>query len=253
MAERDVIIAAFACGGKMNCKAESKKFKEIPIIINVPGGSSSGFKKTAQAFRAKNSILNQFLLSRKELKNVKIRRVCLLSFSAGWAWSTEVLRAKKDLERIDTVIVMDGIHTPNLKAWNAFAGLASIGGLNAPKLWMAHTQIKPPFISAKTTNSKIMGTLYSENTTGMTIPEYIWKAELENTPISVYSKIESPKNKLYHKDPLLTFEHIGNAARFEYEGGRAQDHIFNAQYTQPRFWRWLREVWTDPEHGVHWE
>jgi len=253
--KRDVIVAAFACGGKMNCKKEADAFAEPPLVINVPGGSSSGFTQTAQSYRRKSSILENFLLAKMPAK-YEPRRICMITFSAGWAWSTQVLRTNKDPDRIDTVIVMDGIHTRSLKAWENFAIMAGRGGDDAPKLWMAHTQIKPPFVSAKKTNTNIIDTARAavgDDTPELAIPNYIWDAELKNAPISVYSKIERPTTKLYHKDPLDTFEHVGNVARFEYEGGRAQDHIYNAQYTQPRFWQWLRELWSDSTRGVFWD
>lgn len=248
MEERDVIVSAFNCGGKMSCKKEAEKFKEPPLTLNVPGGSSSGFRATASQYRAKNSVLDNFFAK----NNVKPRRVCLISFSAGWAWTTEVLRAKLDVPRIDTIIVMDGIHTPSLAGWYSYAELAAKGGKDAPKLWMAHTQIKPPFVSAKTTNTKIVDHVSTCGTNDViTIPSYIALAKLDS-PVRVYSNIEKPKYKMFHKDPLTEMQAIGNVVRFEYEGGRAQDHIYNAQYTQPRFWQWLRETWKDKGTGVFW-
>lgn len=250
MDSKDVIISAFACGGKMNCAQEAAKFKDPPVVLTVPGGSSSGFVATANQHRRQNSILNSFL------KSVKPRRVCLLSFSAGWAWSTEVLKATLDLPRIDTVMVMDGIHTPNLAPWFEFAKRAGKGGSNNPKLWMAHTQIKPPFVSSKITNQKITDFAKQNSPEGLdnliTAPEYITFAQLQE-PISIFSNIENPKTKVFQKDTLVEFEQVGNVVRFEYEGSRAQDHIYNAQYVQPRFWEWLRNIWDDVDEGIRYE
>lgn len=254
MEKKDVIIAAFACGGKMKCTKEAEKFADPPVIINVPGGSSSGFRATAQSYRKNNTVLENFLNAK--LKKATPRRICLVTFSAGWAWATDVLKAPKDVDRIDTIIVMDGIHTRNLNSWVNFANRAALGGDDAPKLWMAHTQIKPPFVSTKITNTTIIDTVRAtvgNDTPEMPIPEYIWSANIENPPISIYSKIERPRRKLYHIDPLYTFEHVGNVARFEYDGGRAQDHIYNAMYAQPRFWQWLRAIWKNPNQGVFWK
>jgi hypothetical protein len=83
----------------------------------------------------------------------------------------------------------------------------------------------------------------------ITIPTYVWDVDLEK-PISIYSKIERPKTKIYHDDPLHTYEAVGNVVRVEYEGGKAQDHIYNAQYAQPRYWEWVRNLWKDPNYGV---
>jgi hypothetical protein len=245
--ERDIVISAFACGGKMSCKKEAEKFKEPPYLVTVPGGSSSGFRKTGMKYKKGNTILDNFL--KAKAKSIKPRRICMITFSAGWAWSTEVLRTKLDPSRIDAVIVMDGIHTRNLDGWYRFAELAAKGG---PKLFMAHTQIKPPFVSAKATNTKIIDSARSKATNGqhlITVPSYVWDVDLEK-PISIYSKIERPKTKIYHDDPLHTFEAVGNVVRVEYEGGKAQDHIYNAQYSQPRYWHWLRDLWADPNSGV---
>jgi hypothetical protein len=247
MAERDIIISAFACGGKMSCKKEAAKFKDPPLVLTVPGGSSSGFRKTGLKYKKGNTILDNFL--KDKAKNVTPRRVALVSFSAGWAWSTEVLRTKLDPERIDTVIVMDGIHTRNLDGWFRYAELCVKGG---SKLFMAHTQIKPPFVSSTATNTKIIDSVRSKASKGqplITIPSYVWDVDLEK-PVSIYSKIENPKTKIYQDDPLHTFEAVGNVVRVEYEGGKAQDHIYNAQYAQPRYWQWLRELWDDPNYGV---
>jgi hypothetical protein len=88
--ERDIIISAFACGGKMSCKKEAEKFAEPPLVLTVPGGSSSGFRKTGMKYKKNNTILDNFL--KAKAKNVTPRRICLVTFSAGWAWSTEILR-----------------------------------------------------------------------------------------------------------------------------------------------------------------
>jgi hypothetical protein len=244
--ERDIIISAFACGGKMSCKKEAEKFAEPPLVLTVPGGSSSGFRKTGMKYKKNNTILDNFL--KAKAKNVTPRRICLVTFSAGWAWSTEILRTKLDPKRIDTIIVMDGIHTRNLDGWYRFAELCLAE--NGPKLFMAHTQIKPPFVSTKTTNTKIIDSARPKAGNWLiTIPTYVWDVDLEK-PISIYSKIERPKTKIYHDDPLHTYEAVGNVVRVEYEGGKAQDHIYNAQYAQPRYWEWVRNLWKDPNYGV---
>jgi hypothetical protein len=252
MEERDIIISAFACGGKMSCQKEAEKFAEPPLVLTVPGGSSSGFRKTGMKYKSGNTILDNFL--KDKAKNVKPRRICLVTFSAGWAWSTEVLRTKLDPSRIDTVIVMDGIHTRSLDGWFRYAELCVKGGKNGPKLFMAHTQIKPPFVSSKTTNTNIINSAreVDDGSWLITVPTYVWDVDLEK-PISVYSKIENPKTKIFQDDPLHTFEAVGNVVRVEYEGGKAQDHIYNAQYSQPRYWEWLRNLWKDPNAGVRYE
>lgn len=252
MERKDIIITAFSCGGKMKCKKEAETFKEPPIVLSVPGGSEEGFIQTARDFRAKNSILDSFLKSKLK-NNIQPRRICLVSFDIGWAWTTQILRSKRDIGRIDTIIVIDGIHTTSLKAWIDFARKTAKGGDQSPKLWLAHTQGKlKRSVSAKTTNAKIFRQARpkSSGMTVATVPDYIFCVSKFQKPITVYSKDETPKRKIYHSDPLDCYEQHGNLVRCEYEGNTKQDHIYAAQYVQPRFWRWLRDMWYNINTGV---
>lgn len=217
-------------------------------MINVPGGSVDGFVKTAAKYKEKSSILNN-LFAQSLPKNIKPKRVALISFSHGWSWSTQVLRCKKDISRIDSVIVMDGINTPSLKAWNDYAKLASEGGNNSPKLWMAHTQVKPEKgPSTKNTNAKIIKSCQVDSNTNIKVPNHIAKLKLDK-PIKVYCNAVKPHHKIYMKDSLINTDIVGNVVRCEYEGSMPQDLTYNSQYVQPRFWEWLRQVW-EKDAGV---
>lgn len=239
---RDIIITAFSCGGKMKCKKEALLFKDPPLILNIPGGSKDGFIKTAKSIKDKGSILDPLF----NAKNINPRRVCLISFDVGWSWVTEVLRCKKDLSRIDTILIIDGIHTSSLQAWIKYAKLAVEGD---SRLWMVHTQNQPAQgTSARTTNAKIAKRVKLELPI-ITVPDYILNVEPFEKPITIYSKHDTPKRKIYQKDSLCLFEQYGNLVRFEYQGNKTQDQIYTTQYVQPIFWKWLRELW-EAEDGV---
>ncbi|NJO18549.1 MAG: hypothetical protein HC877_23310 [Thioploca sp.] len=114
----------------------------------------------------------------------------------------------------------------------------------------AHTQIVPPFVSAKTTNKELIDyaqTIYS-NSEPITIPSYVISYDIEK-PINIYSSV-TKNTKIFDKDTLVEFGVVGNVGRFEFSGNTPQDHIYIAQYVQPRFWNWLRDLWQTNE-GVY--
>ncbi|NJO18548.1 MAG: hypothetical protein HC877_23305 [Thioploca sp.] len=124
----DIILCAFNCGGSFNCSEEAEKFSQPPKLVYIPGNGSNAFKQYAINNHKNDSVLDNILKD--------VGRVALITFSAGWGFTTEVLKSKKDRERIDTIILLDGLHQTTLDDWKAFVLLAGRGGKNAPKLWM---------------------------------------------------------------------------------------------------------------------
>jgi hypothetical protein len=249
--EKDVVICSYNCGGPMDCNAEAAKFSDPPHILWIPGGpGTSSFRNEAQRYSTEESILDRYL--KKIPSSITPRRICLASFSAGWAFSTEIINKEKDRSRIDCAMVMDGIHTESLNGWESFSEMAGKGG-KAPKLWLAHSQIKPPYVSTKITNTRIINyakSVYGNNVNSiLPIPDYIINPVIDK-PIKIYSSIVNPKWKEFKSDTLVYHESVGNVSRFEYKGDYPQDHIYNAHYVQPRFWRWLKELWGDVNQGI---
>jgi hypothetical protein len=246
--DRDIILAALSCGGKMHCQKEAAEFKDPPIVIAVPGGSADGFARTAKQHRQHNSVLEAFFASRRELSAVRPRRVCLVGFADGCGWISAVLKASHDRPRIDTVLALDGLLTAGLQAWIDYASQAANGGRPAPRLWLAHSQGQ-----TQKTNKRVFDR--AKKSTGSSgpvidLPDYIVHASLESPPVRVYSKTETPTTKLFHADTLVEYDSIGNLVRVAFSGDNIQDSIYIAQYVQPRFWRWLRHIWSDPDAGV---
>jgi hypothetical protein len=231
----------------MKCTVEANKFSQPPVVLTVPGGSSEGFRRTAQGYRLNHSVLDRFLsvhLGRKGLFNkIRPRRICLVSFGDGWPWVAEILRSKKDVPRIDTVLMINGITTRSLKAWTDFAAKAE-SRANAPRLWLVHNRLN----GVTPAHKRIIKAASSG--VQVVVPNYISNSGDDFFPIKVYSKNERPKTKLFHHDPLVEVDRAGNVARFEYAGNTEHDELYLVHHVQPRFWRWLRDLWKDPYSGV---
>ena len=245
--KRDVILTALSCGGKMKCSKEAQKFEQSPIVINVPGGSSEGFIQTAKAYKQSGSILDKFLLSR--LKKTQPRRICLVGFADGATWLTEVLKNSLDHCRIDTVIVLDGVLATGKAGWVDFGQRAANGGPGAPRLWIAHSQYKSPNArhSSKSTSAKLFKEAAGKSEES-SLPSYI-VSNIQDS-ITVYSKIERPRRKIYHSDTLTRVDQRGSLVKLSYDGSKHQDQLYILQYVQPRLWQWLAEVWSDESTGV---
>ena len=126
MSKRDVIISVLACGGKMSCKKEADKFKDPPLVININsstgvstnGGTVQGFRKAASQLKTNGSIIDGVLSAHK----VEPKRICIVSYLEGWSFTNEVLKSD-DWERIDHIILLEGLNTRSpkaLKAWERY-------------------------------------------------------------------------------------------------------------------------------------
>jgi hypothetical protein len=247
----DVIISALSCGGGMKCGKAAAQFDERPTVLKAwPGPLVS---------RKNGSILDALF----ETERLTPRRVAVICVDEGAAYAALLLRNKKDAHRIDTIFVMDGYFTRSLKCWTNYAERAARGGFKIdgkhnPKLWLTNSNFwkgaKLP-IQPLTAATRIVDDSISAVHTmpyggrGWKIPRYIRRAELPEK-IKVYSGEETPKYKFYHRDTLVSCETVGNVARFEYEGNKLQDHLYLCHHVQPRFWRWLSDLWKDPTSGV---
>jgi hypothetical protein len=151
-------------------------------------------------------------------------------------------------QRVDAVILLDGLHTADLAPFTRFASAAAAGDAAGPMLVMAHSQIVPPYVSTKTTNTAVMAATIAA-CPGKDVdlaPEYVTSAQLD-APITLGNQYG---RHTFDHDVLVEQDNVGNAWRLEYEGNSAAIHIYIAQLVQPRLWRWLGERWNNPATGV---
>ena len=249
MAKKDVIISALACGGKMSCSKEAQKFRKPPEVININssngvsthGGTVQGFRKAAAEYKKNgNGSIIDGVLSTK--KNLEANRICLVSYLDGWSFINEIVKSDLDYELIDTIILLEGLNTRSnvaLRAWNRY--VTHTDG----SLIMACTEAKHKTAPSKTMSKKVY--LLSDSrkpdaTAETWIPSYIQDAKLDKS-ISIYSKAETPKTKIFHEDTLKGAYTNYGTTLLEYSGNKTQDQTYIQQYVQPRIWRWLKESW----------
>lgn len=262
MVNRDVIVSALACGGKMSCSKQAAKFENPPVVININsstgvstgGGTVQGFRKAAAQYKklGEGSVLQGVFNTQK---NLEPNRIALVSYLDGWSFIHEILKTE-DASRIDTLIILDGINTRNLDPWFKYLDGYCLNATS--KLWLACSHA--PHKTAKSSGVGIRLSLHYRTATKeswhVPLPEYILNADLGKS-VSIYSKDENPKTKIFHEDTLRERLNIlspsgGGFSFLGYEGNSRQDQTYVQQYVQPRLWQRLREQWKDPTIGVVW-
>jgi|SRR5690606_14640682 len=237
--EKDVIISVLACGGKMSCRKQAVEFENPPSIININSstgasvgtGTAKGFRDLARDLKSNGSILAPLFRS----QNIKPRRVCLISYLYGWSFIHEILKTE-DYKHIDTIIVLEGLNTRSLNPWIRYA--------NNGRLWMAQTEMPHKIASSKSTAKAITCNFINERI--VDFPS-VTDVALEK-PISIYSKLENPKTKIFQEDPLIKTQSLvtRSVSCLQYKGKQVQDQTYIQQYVQPRLWKALKEQWKDP-------
>jgi hypothetical protein len=91
--------------------AEAAKVNAVVYVVNLGDGSGPYEKKygTVGLF---DQVLGKIQdnMKNRGLHNAKLRRIAVGSWSAGYGALSKILDAKKNADRIDAVIVLDGIH-----------------------------------------------------------------------------------------------------------------------------------------------
>jgi hypothetical protein len=248
---RDVILTVYSTSSLAPANQWAKDFfKEEPIILNMPGTGGASFRakaiqwaKTGDLFAAALKELNP-----KLSKEVNIRRRGLVTFSVGWSAADEILKFEKELSKLDAYLLVDGCHTPVLNNW---INLGTKAAKWESLMIMAHSSIKPPFISATETNNKIFSESKNirNNSIGikedLQIPDYILNTKMDS-PL----KITAPAagnlpaiTKTWTQFPLKSAESCGGLVKLHYDGNDRPDHMFVCWHVQKQMYKLLSEFW----------
>lgn len=239
---KDVIISVFASSSLIPAKSIANKVfspDNQPIILTL--SDSSKFRNQAVKWLNSGDL---FLAALKELSpqnsNIQIGRRILITFSIGWTFADELLKSENERNKLDALLLIDGMHDKNCSHWIEYAKQS---GQMDSLMVMAHSQIIPPFISSKETNSNIFKKAFELieqdpklSFVSSEIPEFIIDPEFPKQGITITSGEEF---HYYNKDPFVIGENIGNLYRLEYKGNNRCIHIFMCQYVQPNLWKFL--------------
>lgn len=259
MTKRDVVLTVYACSALAPCTRWAKELFTIePLVISVPGSGDSFTRKgkqwaaTGDAFKAAISELAP------QYRGLDIGRRALVTFDVGWRLGEELLKSARERSLLDAYLLEDGLHTSALDHWVEYATRAA--GTEALMV-MAHTRIKPPFISARETNTEVFRRAKERNdqdplapkVTHETLPDFLAKPEVPaggwKVTVGAIRDAEgritaAAYTKVWDNDPLALWESRGNLWRLEYDGNDRPDHLFIAQEAAHRMWRMLAEHWS---------
>jgi hypothetical protein len=168
-----------------------------------------------------------------------------------------LLLSEREQKLLDACILEDGLHTNDLDHWVNFANRAADG-----KAWMvmAHSQIVPPFVSAKTTNEEVFRRAVAHNDSSDTprsryeeLPDYVAAPVLPEhgvritvsavKDVSTGNVVMPAETKVWEKDCLVSWDNRGELFLMEYEGNDRPDHCYIAWQVAPRLWRMLADHW----------
>lgn len=238
----DAIVTAFACSKQAPCSEWAAQwFNEQPRVIWVPGANSTQFESVGGAITNLPSWVAQ------RSAGVQPHRIAIVTFSAGWAFVHEIL--KRCSGAVDSVILLDGLHSRDLAYWQMFAARAAKGDATSPLLIMAHTHITPPFVATRVTNYKVFEAAIASNPNAESqlLPAYVNVAP--ELPVTLGTDVGG--HRTIAVDPLLDVSAVGGCWKLAYAGDDAAAHQYVAWHVQPRLWRWLAERWNaDPDAGV---
>lgn len=258
MAKKDVVLAAYACSSLAPCTRWAKElFHDEPLVLSVPGSGETFTRKgkqwaaTGDAFKAAISEMAP------QYKNLEIGRRAMVTFSIGWQLGHELLKSPRERSLLNAYILEDGLHSKELDHWVEYATRAA-----NTDAWMvmAHSRIKPPFVSARETNTEVFRRAQERNDQDPVapkmfyeaLPDYVANPEMPDGGVRIsvgaikdaQGMVTVPAyTKVWDKDPLAIWESRGNLWRLEYDGNDRPDHIFIAQEVAHRVWRMLADHW----------
>jgi hypothetical protein len=239
---RDVILRTLAGTPGGHPQVDLTNFRDEPIVISLYGVAGDFQKAMARWLKSGDVFQAALKELAPEFKDEEIHRRGLISFSAGWYAGDALLNNKVERERLDAYVVLDGVHTALLNHWAAYGARAAVGDAF---MVLAHSQIKPEYISTKATNSTIYQKAVESVsvTSELTPPDYVLNAELPEGGVTQ----QGANKKTYLKDTLVHWEQLCRLARLEYEGGTGADHLYVARNVGPRLTQWLADVWNTIE------
>lgn len=215
-------------------------FNEPPIVRSW--GPGAGWH-TINQYRGGDGRLLPGLLKALGIPADDVRRLGMVSFSAGRQAAQRVLEHSDDRAMFDFVMDLDGLHADltsagqqaNIVPWRKFAESC----FDASRLMvMCHTQIEPGTFTSTRKMNRLLFDAIAVAAEGASLQQQTWlQAELERLPPPEVSISNQGVTKKYPTFPELEGEAFGNAFRWGMPGNQGVDHVFAATYLQGAMWR----------------
>jgi len=215
-------------------------FSDPPIVRSW--GPGDGWS-TINKYRGADGRLLPGLLAALGIPADDVRRLGMISFSAGRQAAQRVLEHSEDRAQLDFVMDLDGLHADyssagqqaNIKPWRQYAESC----FDASRLMiMCHTAVVPPSYSSTTVMNRLLFDAISQAAQGVSLQQQTWyQSELERLPPPAISITNQGVTKQYPTFPQLDGEVYGNAFRWGMPGNIGCDHVFAASYLQGAMWR----------------
>lgn len=268
--ERDVILSAFATGdappgffriGEQDMGSLTPvysqpldAFEQEPLLVVVPprikegeGTAAPGFARTANKYTdpSDGSVLRRFL--RAFVKDVTIRRLCLVGFSAGGTFVSKVLKTP-DAQYVDSVIMLDALHLQkkdpvtfrplSIDPWIAFSERCARGAdaplghdpsLFGPMCIHSHTQIATPHHTVGSTaesTAAVMDAVFRRLGVGVSpFPEIPFELVAAPPPPTIRIKAGNPRSTKVWDAPIVP-QALGTGGLWalDYGGRTGPDH-----------------------------
>lgn len=247
MSVRDVILTAYASSERAPCVSWAKSlFREEPLVIVIPGPPGA-FLRTGKYWAATGDAFRAALKAlAPQHSHVTIRRRGIVTFLSGWNWADQILSSAYELSVLDACVILEGIHTKNLRPWISLAVKAA-----NKKAWMlmAHGNTV-----SKDSNNLIykVAVEQCQSYVHQALPNYLARPNLplEGIYVSVHAirdtdgrMIMPAQTKHWTRDGLIAENNRGNLYVLTYEGHDRPDHTYLVEHVQPRIWRFLAEHW----------
>ncbi|MBK6519488.1 MAG: hypothetical protein IPM79_35610 [Polyangiaceae bacterium] len=129
----------------------------VGITLGIGSGAYSQAFGSPQAFKDLIASVEDEVAKQRGLKSAKVRKLALSAWSAGYGAVEQILRQEAGKERVDAVILLDGLHVgynpdgtlqrPGLEPFIEFAKRAKAG---KRFMFASHSSIIPPGYASTT-------------------------------------------------------------------------------------------------------
>jgi hypothetical protein len=194
----------------------------VIVSVTLPGRGNTPYKRELGDPSRFGAVLDEVV---KRLGGTHSRRVALLGFSAGYAAVGQVLSNDWYYDKVDTVVLLDGLHAsliqgkPDESAITTFEKFARDAAAGKKTMVVTHSSVVPPNYASTTQMTDVM---------------------LAN--LGVKRTVEEKKNSF----GMTEWSHVdtGNFHLRGYRGGGPHDHMDQLRLLSTELTDWVVPRWT---------